>query len=169
MKNNKQRSKKREKEIANDIGGRAHAASGALWFKKSDASNAHFQVEDKFTDKDFYTLNISSLKKIEKEALSHGKTPIFRFGFTDGKFKEDYALLRINDSNKLSDIYGIEKIVVDKKSVRLYSEKLKFAYLCSNSYAIMLITFNITNNTYILIQWDDFLLHQDYFKGVDNC
>lgn len=166
MKNNKQRSKKREKEIANDIGGRAHAASGALWFKKSDASNAYFQVEDKFTDKDFYTLNISSLKKIEKEALSHGKTPVFRFGFTDGKFKEDYALLRINDSNKPSDVDRVDSISVDKKSLRLYSEKLKASYLGSNSYAIVLITFNITNNTYILIQWDDFLLHQDYFKGV---
>ena len=74
--NNKKISKKREHKIAKEMGGKAHIASGALWWKKGDASNDFFLIEDKFTTKDKYTLNIKTLKKIEKEAMNCGKIPV---------------------------------------------------------------------------------------------
>ena len=77
---NKKISQNRERKIATDIGGRAHAASGALWFAKSDVSNGKFQIEDKFTHKNQYTLNYSTLNKLENEAFKVNKIPIFSVG-----------------------------------------------------------------------------------------
>ena len=62
---NKRLSKKREIQAANDIGGKAHTASGALWHKKSDFSNDMWNLEDKFTHEDKYSIQYSILRKIE--------------------------------------------------------------------------------------------------------
>ena len=48
------RSKKQEKELAKQLGGRAIPASGALWHSKGDVENDVFLAECKYTDKNFY-------------------------------------------------------------------------------------------------------------------
>ena len=53
-----------------ELGGKPHAASGALWWKKSDAHSRDFQLEDKFTEKTYFSIKLSTLKKIEKEKTS---------------------------------------------------------------------------------------------------
>ena len=82
----KKESRKREDAIAHDFNGRRVTASGALWNRKGDAKTDVFLFEDKYTLADSYTVATSILLKIQKEALFHGKVPVYRFGQlnTDG-------------------------------------------------------------------------------------
>ena len=54
----KKKSKKQEERIAKQIGGKTVIASGALWGAKGDSRFDNFLIENKFTDKDSYSLQL---------------------------------------------------------------------------------------------------------------
>lgn len=166
MINNRIRSRRREAAIAEDIEGRAHAMSGGIWNKKGDASNSICLIEDKFTAKDSYKIEIKILNKIEREALNINKIPVLRFGFT--KEKRDYVLLRecdyvlsfppyleILDTDSSSTEVSYEYIY--KKSVTLHKIFLK-------------INFSVYNKSYVCMSWDNFLEYNKYLisKGTEK-
>src|SRR5271157_3475720 len=78
------------------MGGVAHAGSGNRWNKKSDASTPFFQMEEKITKRDVYTLKLGELRKIEKEAKQVNKIPLLRFGFV-GDREYNYIVSRSQD------------------------------------------------------------------------
>lgn len=148
----KEQSIKREKTIAKETGGRRHTGSGSLWYNKSDASDPTFQYEDKFTGKTSYRLYLSSLHKIEDEALFSGKIPVFRVGLQGGKV--DFAILRKQDCVITSDIYN--EMFTTGNSVSLQLRDLELYYLKSGGGIILSISF-FNENFYIVMAWKDFL------------
>lgn len=66
-----------EKRLAKVLGGKTVAASGAFWSRKGDVRSDKVLVEHKFTAAKSYSLKISELVKLEKEAITVGRVPVF--------------------------------------------------------------------------------------------
>lgn len=150
---NKARSQKREKQVAKDIGGRAHIASGALWFRKSDASNELLLIEDKFTDSNVYRVEYKTLLKLEQQALKIGKTPIFRFGYE--KAAKNFVIVRACDYNYPEKIDTAEVLTVEGVGVALPLSGV--ASNMSKKPHALKIEFTKFNKLYFLFDYDDFI------------
>jgi hypothetical protein len=157
----KKESTRREKSIASAVGGKAHAGSGATWYRKSDASDPFFQYEDKFTYADKYSLSLASLKKIEKEAQGVDKIPIFRFGFVvASKKSEDYVVIRKQDY--LSHV--INNSIIAKKSKVFLKDELATMEIAYKTGALAEIIFS-EDNIYLLLSWEKFLTIKTIIMG----
>lgn len=86
-------SQKHEKRIAKRIGGKRNAASGAYWQRKGDVRSDDLLIEHKYTGKKQTTIKSEVLKKIMREAILDGRTPVLGIHL-DG---EDYVILSEND------------------------------------------------------------------------
>jgi len=157
-------SRKRENDIADDTGGKRHARSGGLWWKKGDASNIDFLFEDKFTEKDFYSVTMLTIQKIEGEALSVGKLPVLRVGFISKYGNSDYAILRCKDCTFNPDEYNnIPLEISNKKSIRLSSDRLRGLHIIGDKYVMR---FWLIEKEYIIMIWKTFLeLKDKIIKG----
>lgn len=153
--NNKYISKRREKEAAKDIGGRAHPGSGCFWSIKSDASNEYIQLEDKFTKDSKYTLQLSILKKIEKEAFNVGKLPVLRFGFINTRqYNKEYCVISANHcQTNLRIDYAIS---VKGKSTTFHADRLYLMLHASDRNYIFQVEFLASNDIYYIMLWDYF-------------
>ena len=86
-------SQKHEKRIAKRIGGKRNAASGAYWQRKGDVRSDDLLIEHKYTGKKQTTIKSEVLKKIMREAILDGRTPVLGIHL-DG---EDYVILSEHD------------------------------------------------------------------------
>lgn len=86
-------SQKHEKRIAKRIGGSRTAASGAYWQRKGDVRSDDLLIEHKYTGKKQTTIKSEVLKKIMREAILDGRTPVLGIHL-DG---EDYVILTEHD------------------------------------------------------------------------
>lgn len=86
-------SQKHEKRIAKRIGGKRTAASGAYWSRKGDVRSDDLLIEHKYTGKKQTTIKSDVLKKIMREAILDGRTPVLGIHL-DG---ENYVILTEND------------------------------------------------------------------------
>jgi len=86
-------SRKHENRIAKRIGGKRTAASGAYWSSKGDVRSDDLLIEHKYTGKKQTTIKSEVLKKIMREAILDGRTPVLGIHL-DG---EDYVILSEND------------------------------------------------------------------------
>lgn len=101
MKSDGQReSQRHEKRLAKVIGGSRTAASGAFWSRKGDVRSETYLVEHKYTAAKSYSLKISELEKIRKEALLVGRIPMFCLSLGD----RNYVLLLEDDFLELDDL-----------------------------------------------------------------
>lgn len=154
MKTNKQISQKREKAIGKQIGGRNHIASGALWFQKGDVSNEFIIIEDKFTNKDEYSLSLSVLNKIEKESKKESKVPILSIGFHNHAF----SLACINAKYCKKSFTSELNISTSKNSCIIRYEQLKKAYIESKEETLLFIDFNEhERKRFYLFEWSSFI------------
>lgn len=75
----KRKSKKQETRTAKEFGGKVTPASGALDGAKGDVRTNSFLIENKFTDKSWYRLDLKIWDKIFKEATKDGlRTPLMQ-------------------------------------------------------------------------------------------
>lgn len=149
-------SQKREKQIAKDTGGQAHLGSGAAWNNKGDAHDEGFLYEDKFTKATYYTLSISTLKKIEKEALNKGhRLPVLKVGMIDKSniIGFEFVVLRRKDCD--TDIVPIYIVITRGKSIRLQKDKLVQYYIARKG--LFFLNVWIRDEMYLFIEWSDFL------------
>ncbi len=80
------KSKKQEKRVAKEIGGKVQVASGAMWHSKADVRLDKFLIECKTTEKPFYSLTLKVWDKIAQEALRDGmRAPLMQIDLEDGK------------------------------------------------------------------------------------
>ena len=86
-------SQKHEKRIAKRIGGSRTAASGAYWQRKGDVRSDDLLIEHKYTGKKSFSVKSDVLKKIMREAILDGRTPVLGIHL-DG---EDYVILTEHD------------------------------------------------------------------------
>lgn len=99
---NQRRSRLQEKRIAEEVGGRVQAGSGASWRAKSDVRKlGELRVEAKFTSQNEYKLKLADWLKIRDEAISGGlETPVMQIEFVFGAIQRyklavmDYRLFR---------------------------------------------------------------------------
>lgn len=90
----KKKSLKQEQRTAKDFLGRTTPASGALANAKGDVKTDIFLIENKYTDKDKYKLDITTWKKIEQEAIREGlRIPMMQIDIQD----LELVVLDIND------------------------------------------------------------------------
>ena len=86
-------SRKHENRLAKKIGGSRTAASGAYWQRKGDVRSDDLLIEHKYTGKKQTTIKSEVLKKIMREAILDGRTPVLGIHL-DG---EDYVVLSEHD------------------------------------------------------------------------
>ena len=86
-------SRKHENRLAKKIGGKRTAASGAYWSRKGDVRSDDLLIEHKYTGKKQTTIKSDVLKKIMREAILEGRTPVLGIHL-DG---EDYVILSDHD------------------------------------------------------------------------
>ena len=87
------KSRKHEIRLAKRIGGKRNAASGAYWSRKGDVRSDDLLIEHKYTGKKQFTVRSEVLKKIMREAILDGRTPVLGIHL-DG---ENYVILSEND------------------------------------------------------------------------
>ena len=151
---NKRISKKREISAANDIDGKAHINSGAMWFKKSDFSNAMWNLEDKFTHENKYSVQYPILKKIEKESLKVGKLSGLRFGFHGTN--RNFILI---EKKHLTNIVNTIIFTTHKNSILF---KLEDLIKLANIDIMCEIVFEKYNKNYIMMTWEYFVeIHKE--------
>lgn len=76
-------SRKREEDIAEQIGGRRVSGSGS-GIDKGDARNEKWMVEDKFRKQLTFNVNRRLLQKAKEQAIKSGRAPVIRIGLSDG-------------------------------------------------------------------------------------
>ena len=159
-------SRKREQDSATDTSGKRHIRSGGLWWNKGDASNVDFLFEDKFTEKEQYSVTGLVINKVEKEALSVNKLPILRIGFVSKYGNSDYAIIRYKDCNIASTEYTkIPFEISNKKSICLSSSRLRGLQISGDKFVMR---FWLIDKEYIVVNWSMFLeLKDKIMKGVE--
>lgn len=102
-------SKKQEKRIAQDLGLRRTANSGATDFDKGDAVGKYVMMECKTATKPVKSMSIKKnwLVKNREEMFAKGKEiSAVAFDFGDG---DDYIILRKSDFKMLLELYRQER------------------------------------------------------------
>jgi hypothetical protein len=83
----REKSKRQEHRIAQELGGKVQKGSGSCPGHKGDVRTYELLIEAKRTDKDSLSIKKSWLKKISKEAMAYGKIPALSIEF--GKMRGD--------------------------------------------------------------------------------
>lgn len=121
----KRKSQKQEKRTAKEFGGRVTPASGALDGAKGDVRTADYLIENKFTDEEFYKLDLAIWKKIEKEALRDSlRTPVMQIDIIDLSL----VVMSLNDLSDTIEEYGLKyepDLSTMAKSIRLNKNVLE--------------------------------------------
>lgn len=148
----KKKSQLQEKSVAKDLNARTVVASGALWGSKGDVRHDNLLVECKTTDKDFYSLTLSTWEKIEREAVKDGlRLPVMCVDIKGGK--ERYAVYLEKHFNHYKGCLDINRDIshswTDKKSFRVNEPKR----------VLMVAVKSKSGETpcFIVAPWDDFL------------
>lgn len=92
-------SQKHEKRLAQKLGAKRNAASGAFWSRKGDVRSDDLLIEHKWTGKKQATIKSDVLKKITREAILEGRVPVLGIHL-DG---ENYVILLEDDYLELRD------------------------------------------------------------------
>ena len=155
----KKKSKRQEDRTAKDFGGKTQIASGALWGSKGDARTDEFLIENKFTDKEYYTLKYAIWDKIKVEALKDSlRVPMLQLDIQD----KQYVIMEIWDL--LSYMQGdYTKLPIITFSTEKASLKLKKEELCIGMDEYATITFRKKEKDVILgvMRKDDFKILLD--------
>lgn len=69
------RSRRQERKVARDLGGRVQAGSGSSWRARQDVKTDDEMVQVKYTDKDSFTLRAKEWEGIVADALKNGREP----------------------------------------------------------------------------------------------
>lgn len=137
-------SKKQERKVASEIGGRTTPASGALWGAKADVRSDVFLVECKTTQNSYYSLTVKVWEKIKKEAISDGiRIPVMCIDLHNGR--ERYAVIRTADLGEYKTPYDMAHNV-HNSSVRIKGA-MRIIFRSDG---------NLSHDLQV-IPWDDFL------------
>lgn len=94
MKLLRQRWRKAEEQIAKLEGGRTTPATGAMWFAKGDVKSKERLVQVKSTQKKSYSLKLTDLDQIERQAAAADLEPSLVIEFQTPQGKRRYEVLR---------------------------------------------------------------------------
>lgn len=98
----KKKSKKQEKRIAREVGGKQTPGSGSRWNAKGDVKTSSLLIEAKTTTHRSFSVTSTILDKISEEAVLCGRTPVLSVEITSGIRPKRYAVLAWEDFLALS-------------------------------------------------------------------
>ena len=90
-----------EKEVMTELGFMPTKGSGSSWIEKEDGENDFLLAQLKSTDKQSYKLNQLDIEKLEYNAYTAHKIPMFIIQFLNNDSR--YALVAIEDIPKISE------------------------------------------------------------------
>jgi hypothetical protein len=144
----KKLSRKQEKAVAEALGGRTQAASGATRLGGgADVRARGCRIECKYTEKDSYTLKRADLQKLKKQAARTLEQPVMQVAFLDiyGR-REAFAITKTTWGNTRS---------IKAKSTIIYRD-----WLWLHKGGIR-IRFGDDPEGWLIRHWDDFKAELD--------
>lgn len=93
------RSIRQEKDLASTYRGSRNAMSGAGWVRKADVRSLDFLIEAKTTNAKSYSLKLSELRELRKQAIMDDRTPLFIVDIQGHR----YVVLDENDWQEMTD------------------------------------------------------------------
>lgn len=149
-------STRQERRAAQDVGGRTQPASGALPMAGGDVrKRGELRVECKYTDKDYYVLELAVLEKVKLQAIKGGlEAPVLQLGFRDQYGRLDlYAVVPWNPSKPRPSL----RIETTARSTRIQHAFLRL-HLVNN--ATLQVTF-LPSPDFEVMHWQDYLNQQE--------
>jgi hypothetical protein len=98
------RSKDQENRIAVAYKGSRNVMSGAGWSKKADVRTNRFLIEAKTTENKSYSLKLSEMREIRKQALVDDRIPLFMIEIQGHNFV-------VMDENDFIEMSGDDDII----------------------------------------------------------
>lgn len=133
----KEKSQAQERRTAKQLNGLPQIASGAIWAMKADVRTDEFLIENKYTDTNFYTLNVATWEKIFKEATNDNlRIPLMQIDIKD-KYcivcEESYLNMLIEDYDytKVSTESASKSFRIKYELAELVNKKLKVGNILS--------------------------------------
>lgn len=109
-KSNKKTAQKRERDLAEYLGGEATPNSGATPSKPGDVHLPDFLLDDKFTGKLSYSVTIKDINKLCREARSLSKQPALIIHFTNEEMsmmnEKTWALIPLKTAKEMGYFDG---------------------------------------------------------------
>ena len=93
------RSKKQEDELASTYRGSRNMMSGAGWMRKADVRSEDMLIEAKTTTKASWSLKLSDLRELRKQAIMDDRMPVFIVDIQGHR----YVVLDENDWLEITD------------------------------------------------------------------
>jgi hypothetical protein len=145
----KEVSRKQEGRVAKEMSGRVEAASGATTHGGGDVRAPGYRIECKYTEKDFYGLKATDLRKLRTIAFKHLEQPIMQVEFL-GRDSGLYAIRRATPTGE-RDLY-----IYANKSVALPWANLRKDTVFDRQRVF--VKFDILeNDTWEILPWDIFM------------
>lgn len=141
-------SKKQEKRIAADMGGKRQPGSGSRWGYKRDIVTREFMIEAKVTDKASFSVSLKDLDFIKQQAYMEGKVPAYVVDFPG----TGVALMRKDDLDPR--FIDEEPMTVKKKSAKTFTINKKILDALDDNKFIHLV---FPSDSYLLMDYSVFL------------
>lgn len=152
MKSVRKKSQKQENRIAKEMNGSATPGSGAVWHSKGDVKAEKYLIEAKYTDEAYYSVNLSILKKIIKEALHENfRIPVLYVDIQDLKL----CIVQEKDIVRQDEFIPDSYISSTGASVRLHKSQAQD----ETTKAARRIVLSLKGNPFYIMSPDDL----DYF------
>lgn len=171
--NQQRRSRRQERLIAKDIGGKEQPASGASWSAKGDVrKTGDLRIEAKYTDKDFFSLKLADVLKIRNEALMGGEYWALQIDFALHHTKFAVLDFKLYEQMNKSLCLFTSDLVTVGKSIRLslkelYAWHVEAAKFKEQSVIRLLFDTTPLKNVWVfaLTDWDEFLRLREAFNS----
>ena len=141
-------SKKQERRIAADMGGRRQPGSGSRWGYKRDVVTREFMVEAKVTDKSSFSVSLKDLEFIKQQAYMEGKVSAYVVDFPD----TGVVLMRKDDLDPR--FIDEEPMTIKKKSAKTFTLNKKILDALNDNKFVHLV---FPSDSYLLMDYSVFL------------
>jgi len=148
-------SSRQEKFTAQDVGGRMMPASGAMPNAGADVRKmGELRIECKYTDKDFYSLELLILEKVKLQAIKGGlEAPVLQLGFRNHLGHQELYCIIPWDPNQPRPAF---RIVTTNKSTRLYKDQLNLA-LVNGKKLVVAFEEKKPFQEFEILRWEEYL------------
>jgi len=154
-------SQRQEKQAAKDVGGYTVAGSGAAKFSGGGdvRKQGELRIECKYTEKDYYDLKLSELKKIKLQALHGGlEQAVMQLEFVSGSSSWKCVILPALRNDALRQFKSTAN-----RQARLHRDELMGFFLESSEgvQVVFLEEPKGTSHVFTIVSWHVFLFGVD--------
>lgn len=171
QKHNKTKAIKRERKLAERLGGKAQSNSGSGDADKGDVKLSKYLLDDKFTESNGYTLKKSDLNTLTKQARGHNKEPILVIKYVKkvpAGIPSEWAIIPEHcykgETTEEFEVAGKSVFLSISIISRLFRECLKIEKEVSKRLIFHKVTLGVARN-WVLVPLED-LEKRGYFDEI---